>query len=90
VQRRPHRRIELLPPARQLRDDVVERPAPLDRAERKLPRQRPLPRLEPARLGVQGLVGERAVLGDPADDLERGASRVAQNPAQPLRLRYAT
>ena len=63
-------------PLREPVDDVVERAAALDGAERQLARERPLARVEALGLGVQRLVGEGLLLEDAADDAEgRAAGR---------------
>ena len=67
-QRRERLGIELVRRARELLDVMVERELALHRAVGELHRQRPLARVEAARLAVQGAVGVGALLEDAPDD----------------------
>ena len=75
-ERRQDRRVELAhrPLAERL-DRVVERPHALHRAERELPRERAVARVEPFRGAPQGAVGVRLVLEDAPQHLVRRAAR---------------
>ena len=72
-ERREHRRVELAhrPLAERL-DRVVERAHPLHRAERELPRERPVAVVELLRRRAKRPVGVRVILEDAPEDLVGG------------------
>ena len=76
AERGPHRRVELPHrPLPQRLERVVERPHPLHRPVRELPRERPVALVEPRRGAAEGPVGVRLLLEHAPDHLERRQAR---------------